>query len=64
MDLVAIPSLQKIRIFIEPNFLPSLWHVPEKIELLELIINNKDDKIKTEKIKKLDKKLTIKNIIF
>jgi hypothetical protein len=54
MDLVAMPSLQKIRIFIEHKFLPSLWHIPEKIESLELIVNNLDVKILPEKIKKLD----------
>lgn len=58
-----MPSLQKIRIFIEHKFVPSLWHIPEKIESLELIVNNLDVKILPEKIKKLDKKLTIKNIV-
>ncbi len=61
MDLLHTPSLQNVRIFIEPHFAPCLSHIPESIEKLELIINNNEDKIINIGMNK--KKLIIKNII-
>ena len=61
MDSLPTPSLQNVRIFIEPHFAPCLSHIPESIEKLELIINNNDDKIINIGMSK--KKLIMKNII-
>ncbi len=61
MDSLAKQSLQIVKIFIEPHFAPSLSHIPESIDILELIINNNEDKFVN--IGMSEKKSIIKNLV-
>jgi hypothetical protein len=63
IQLVTTPRLKKIKIFIEKRFVPRLDLIPESIDGLELIINNRSEEIKSEHIKHYGEKLAIKNLV-